>query len=206
MPPPGGRTRPWRWSSKPSISLHFLAREQGRAAWDLILAHAFLDLVDLETTLPALLALLPPGPLLFHPKLRRFHYFYAPDRSRPGPADRNPVSPNHGPAPRRRPPSGSSRTGRRLLGHLQPPGPRCWPRAAPTGWSFPARPAIPAMKPTFSISSSTPSTRPWRAIRNCPGPISSLGGERHAQIQRRDWSTSPASSISFGQVLLLRFG
>ena len=38
----------------------FLAREP-RAAWDLIVAHAFLDLVDLETTLPGLLALLTPG-------------------------------------------------------------------------------------------------------------------------------------------------
>jgi len=39
----------------------FLAREQGRACWDLIIAHAFLDLVDLEATLPGLLALLAPG-------------------------------------------------------------------------------------------------------------------------------------------------
>ncbi len=42
----------------------FLAREQGRATWDLIVAHAFLDLlylVDLETTLPGLLALLAAG-------------------------------------------------------------------------------------------------------------------------------------------------
>ncbi len=39
----------------------FLAREQDRRRWDLIVAHAFLDLVDLETTLPALLGLLAPG-------------------------------------------------------------------------------------------------------------------------------------------------
>ncbi len=40
---------------------HFLGREQGRAAFDLIVAHAFLDLVDLEATLPGLLGLLKPG-------------------------------------------------------------------------------------------------------------------------------------------------
>ncbi len=39
----------------------FLAREQGRSRWDLIIAHAFLDLVDLGTTLPGLLGLLAPG-------------------------------------------------------------------------------------------------------------------------------------------------
>ncbi len=39
----------------------FLARRQERAAWDLIIAHALLDLVDLKTAIPALLALLAPG-------------------------------------------------------------------------------------------------------------------------------------------------
>ena len=47
----------------------FAAREAGRAAWDVLLAHAFLDLVDLETALPRLLALLKPGGcFLFHPQ------------------------------------------------------------------------------------------------------------------------------------------
>ncbi len=39
----------------------FADREAGRTAWDVLLAHAFLDLVDLETALPRLLALLKPG-------------------------------------------------------------------------------------------------------------------------------------------------
>jgi SAM-dependent methyltransferase len=39
----------------------FAAREKGRSTWDVLLAHAFLDLVDLETALPCLLALLKPG-------------------------------------------------------------------------------------------------------------------------------------------------
>lgn len=39
----------------------FAAREQGRTAWDVLLAHAFLDLVDLRTALPRLFGLLKPG-------------------------------------------------------------------------------------------------------------------------------------------------
>jgi len=45
----------------------FVAREQGQRAWDLLIAQAFLDLVDVPTTLPALLSLLRPGGLLYCP-------------------------------------------------------------------------------------------------------------------------------------------
>ena len=47
--------------------LRFVAREQGQRAWDLLIAQAFLDLVDIPTTLPALLSLLRPGGLLYCP-------------------------------------------------------------------------------------------------------------------------------------------
>lgn len=43
----------------------FAARRRGRETWDLLIAHAFLDLVDLSTALPALLALLRPGGLCY---------------------------------------------------------------------------------------------------------------------------------------------
>jgi SAM-dependent methyltransferase len=43
----------------------FCAREPVRAAFDLLLAHAFLDLIDLPTALPPLLALLRPGGLFY---------------------------------------------------------------------------------------------------------------------------------------------
>ena len=46
----------------------FPAREPGHSAWDVLLAHAFLDLIDLETALPRLLALLTGGLLLLHPQ------------------------------------------------------------------------------------------------------------------------------------------
>ncbi len=43
----------------------FLDREQGNPAWDLLVAHAFLDLIDLAGTLPRLLSLLTPGGLFY---------------------------------------------------------------------------------------------------------------------------------------------
>src|SRR6266571_4181931 len=45
----------------------FIAREQGQRCWDLLIAQAVLDLVDVPTTLPALLSLLRPGGLLYCP-------------------------------------------------------------------------------------------------------------------------------------------
>lgn len=41
--------------------LSFAARQAGRTSWDLLLAHAFLDLVDLDEVLPPLLGLLTSG-------------------------------------------------------------------------------------------------------------------------------------------------
>lgn len=43
----------------------FAAREQGRRTWDLLIAHAFLDLVDLNYTLPLLFSLLKPGGIFY---------------------------------------------------------------------------------------------------------------------------------------------
>lgn len=43
----------------------FAAAHRGRRAWDLMIAHAFLDLLDLETALPALLPLLRPGGICY---------------------------------------------------------------------------------------------------------------------------------------------
>jgi SAM-dependent methyltransferase len=43
----------------------FIARESGNRAWDLLIAHAFLDLVDIATTLPGLISLTKPGGLCY---------------------------------------------------------------------------------------------------------------------------------------------
>jgi SAM-dependent methyltransferase len=43
----------------------FITREQNRRTWDLLIAHAFVDLVDIPSTLPSLLSLLKPGGLFY---------------------------------------------------------------------------------------------------------------------------------------------
>jgi SAM-dependent methyltransferase len=43
----------------------FIHREPGKSAWDLLVAHAVLDLIDLPTALPRLLSLLVPGGLFY---------------------------------------------------------------------------------------------------------------------------------------------
>jgi SAM-dependent methyltransferase len=101
----------------------FLGREAGKSTWDLLIAHAFLDLVDLSTTLPPLLSLLREGGLFYftlnfdgvtilkpeiHPDL-----------------DRQIVSLYHRTMDERRVqgrPSGDSLTGRHLFGALKAAG------------------------------------------------------------------------------------
>jgi SAM-dependent methyltransferase len=43
----------------------FVGRSHGRRTWDLVIAHAVLDLLDIPATLPSLLALLRPGGLCY---------------------------------------------------------------------------------------------------------------------------------------------
>ena len=47
----------------------FLDREPGKSAWDLLVAHAVLDLIDLPTALPRLLSRLAPGGLFYLPSI-----------------------------------------------------------------------------------------------------------------------------------------
>jgi hypothetical protein len=49
-----------------AIDVHeFAARERERRTWDVLIAHAFLDLLDIPRALPALLSLLRPGGLVY---------------------------------------------------------------------------------------------------------------------------------------------
>jgi SAM-dependent methyltransferase len=50
-----------RVTLKAADMFDFAARNQGRAAWHVVLAHAFLDLVDLKTALPLFFGLLKAG-------------------------------------------------------------------------------------------------------------------------------------------------
>jgi len=43
----------------------FIRREQGKQQWDVLIAHAFLDLMDIPATLPPLFSLLKPGGLFY---------------------------------------------------------------------------------------------------------------------------------------------
>jgi SAM-dependent methyltransferase len=97
----------------------FLAHESDRRAWDLLLANAFLDLVDVPSTVPSLLSLLAPGGL-FHfsinfDGLTSFQPELEPDLDREierlyhGTMDRRIVDGRR---------SGESRTGRHLFAHL----------------------------------------------------------------------------------------
>jgi SAM-dependent methyltransferase len=103
----------------------FLDAEQGKSTWDLLVAHAFLDLVDLPTILPRLLGLPAPGGLfyftlnfdgatIFEPTIdpdldRRIETLYHRTMDTRRYRDR---------------PAGSSITGRQLLGGLKEAGAR----------------------------------------------------------------------------------
>ncbi|WP_420629007.1 class I SAM-dependent methyltransferase [Candidatus Leptofilum sp.] len=43
----------------------FIRREQGQQQWDVLIAHAFLDLMDIPATLPQLFSLLKPGGVFY---------------------------------------------------------------------------------------------------------------------------------------------
>jgi SAM-dependent methyltransferase len=103
----------------------FLEREAGEAAWDLLVAHAVLDLIDLAAGLPRLLSRLAPGGLFYFSLNFDGATIFEPS-----------IDPDldaliealyHGSMDRRRSrgrPSGSSRTGRRLFGSLKVAGAR----------------------------------------------------------------------------------
>lgn len=57
--------REWLVTFVPGEALEFCREQAGQQSWDLLLAHAFLDLVDLEAALPPLLAVLAPAGLYY---------------------------------------------------------------------------------------------------------------------------------------------
>jgi SAM-dependent methyltransferase len=103
----------------------FLEREPEKSAWDLLVAHAVLDLVDLDTVLPPLLSRLAPGGLFFFSLNFDGATILEP-----------PIDPDldaliealyHRTMDTRRVrgrPAGNSRTGRRLFGYLKEAGAR----------------------------------------------------------------------------------
>ena len=61
----GGRAWPVAVEWAAADVFDFARRERGRRAWDLLVAHAFLDLVDVPRLLPELFALVRPGGLFY---------------------------------------------------------------------------------------------------------------------------------------------
>ena len=103
--------------------LRFVAREQGQRAWDLLIAQAFLDLLDVPTTLPALLSLLQPGGLLYCPITFDGGTVFQPEID---PEFEVAIEACYHQTMDRRlvagKPSGDSRTGRHLFAHFQAAG------------------------------------------------------------------------------------
>ncbi len=101
----------------------FVAREQGQRAWDLLIAQAFLDLLDVPTTLPALLSLLRPSGLLYCPITFDGGTVFQPEIDPQ--LDEAIEACYHQTMDRRLvagKPSGDSRTGRHLFAHLRAAG------------------------------------------------------------------------------------
>lgn len=101
----------------------FIKREHGQRQWDVLIAHAFLDLMDIPATLPQLFSLLKPGGLFYFSinfdgmttlepaidpaldaQIEQLYHQTMDDRVTDGK------------------PSGDSRSGRHLFGHLRETG------------------------------------------------------------------------------------
>jgi len=99
---------------------HFMAREHGRRVWDVLIGQAFLDLIDMPTTLPGLCSLVHPGGLLYFPTTFDGGTVFQPESD--AEFDKAVEACYHRAIDERvldGKPSGDSRAGRRLLAHLR---------------------------------------------------------------------------------------
>ncbi len=101
----------------------FVGREQGRHSWDLLIAHAFLDLMDIPNVLPSLFSLIRPGGLFYFTLVFDGNTIFQPELDPVLDAqietlyhqtmDQRIINGNL---------SGDSRSGRHLFGHLHEAG------------------------------------------------------------------------------------
>jgi len=101
----------------------FTVREHGRRKWDLLIGQAFLDLVDMPTTLPGLCSLVRPGGLLYFPATFDGDTVFLPEGD--AELDRTIKDSYHQIIDQRvldGKPSGDSRAGRRLFAYLRTAG------------------------------------------------------------------------------------
>jgi SAM-dependent methyltransferase len=100
-----------------------VGRERGRRAWDLLIAHAFMDLVDSATSLPLLFSMLRPGGLFYMSLVFDGATIFQPEIE--SALDAQIETLYHQTMDRRitaGQPSGDSRCGRHLFAHLQAAG------------------------------------------------------------------------------------
>jgi hypothetical protein len=100
-----------------------MAREHGGRTWDLLIGQAFLDLIDMPTTLPGLCSLVRPGGLLYFPTTFDGDTVFQPEGD--AEFDRVIEACYHQTIDQRvrnGKPSGDSRAGRRLFAHLRTAG------------------------------------------------------------------------------------
>lgn len=98
----------------------FIDRQRGQRTWDLLVAHALLDLLDVPTALPALLSVLSPGGHFYFPIT--FDGASILEPAIDSPYDAHIEALYHATMDQRMVqgrPSGDSRTGRHLFGHLR---------------------------------------------------------------------------------------
>jgi hypothetical protein len=101
----------------------FVAREDGRRTWDLLIGQAFLDLIDIPATLPALCSLVHPGGLLYFPLTFDGGTVFQPEGEAPfGGAIEACYHQTIDQRELDGKPSGDSRAGRRLFAHLRTAG------------------------------------------------------------------------------------
>jgi 2-polyprenyl-3-methyl-5-hydroxy-6-metoxy-1,4-benzoquinol methylase len=107
-----------------AIDVHeFAAREQERRTWDVLIAHAFLDLMDIPSTLPMLFSLLRPGGLFYSTLTFDGATVLQPEMD--SELDAHIEALYHQTMDRRITagrPSGDSQSGRHLFGHLRDAG------------------------------------------------------------------------------------
>ena len=141
---------------------HFMVREHGRRAWDLLIGQAFLDLIDMPTTLPGLCSLVRPGGLLYFPTTFDGGTAFQPESD--AEFDRAIEACYHQAIDQRvldGKPSGDSRAGRRLFAHLRTAAVDVLAAGGSDWVVSPAPTATPQMRPISYTTSSTQST--WRS-------------------------------------------
>src|SRR5262245_47712336 len=164
----------------------FIAREQGQRTWDVLMAQAVLDLVDVPTTLPALLSLLRPGGLLYCPITFDGATVFQPE-----------IDPEfdlaieacyHQTMDRRLvagKPSGDSRTGRHLFAHLRAAGAEVLAAGSSDWVVFASANGYPADEAYFlHFIIHTVHTALTRHPQLDPGRLADWTAQRHAQVEQ----------------------